>query len=101
MGHQGISRRRNDASRRYESERQTEAAKRLRLLADLIYTSDIPDNPLRRAADYIDGSDPKTHNLTDVMRFKLGLMVDLILNDTPNSQPAPVKPEILQTGEQS
>ena len=97
MAGQGISRRRNDASRKYQGERNAEAAQRLRLLANIIYGEDFPDNPVKGVASYIDGTSPDMHRLDDTMRFMLGLVVDLILNDAPNARPIPIQPEILRT----
>jgi hypothetical protein len=70
--------------------RQIEAARRLNLLADLIYAGDERGTPLRRAANLMT-TESRQHVRAETV-FALNMIIDLILNDQPNQSPTPTPP---------
>jgi hypothetical protein len=76
--------------REYRIARQIEAAERLKILADLVYSTDGRGQPLRRVVALLDGTDNSP--LPDETAFALNLVVDLILNDQPNQRSTPTPP---------
>jgi hypothetical protein len=80
----------HELQREYRIARQIEAAGRLKLLADLVYSTDGRGHPLRKVVALLDGTDNST--LPDETAFALNLVVDLILNDQPNQRSTPTPP---------
>jgi hypothetical protein len=80
----------HELRREYRIARQIEAAERLKILADLVYSTDGRGQPLRRVVALLDGTDNSP--LPDETAFALNLVVDLILNDQPNQRSTPTPP---------